>query len=46
MTIELGDTIKSFECPKCGETKIAGKRVAIVKALPPGTKVEFTATVP
>ena len=46
MTIELGDTIKSFECPTCGETKIAGKRVAIVKALPPGTKVEFTATVP
>jgi hypothetical protein len=45
ITIELGDAIKSFECAKCGETKVAGKRVAIMSALPPGTKAEFTAKV-
>jgi hypothetical protein len=45
LTIELGDAIKSFDCAKCGETKVAGKRVALLTALPPGTKLEFTAKV-
>ncbi|HVH45670.1 MAG TPA: hypothetical protein VM925_25120 [Labilithrix sp.] len=45
LTIELGDAVASFDCPKCGETKIAGKRIALLSALPPGTKLEFTATI-
>jgi len=45
ITIELGDAIERFECARCGETKISGKRISIVSALPPGTKAEFTAKV-
>jgi len=45
LTIELGDAIERFEFAKCGETTISGKHVALVSALPPGTKAEFTAKV-
>ncbi|HEY2516189.1 MAG TPA: hypothetical protein VGI39_35200 [Polyangiaceae bacterium] len=43
LTLEFGDAIASFDCPKCGATKVDGKRVAIEGALPAGTKVDFVA---
>ena len=45
LTLEFGDAIASFDCRKCGTTKIDGKSVAIEGALPAGTKVEFVAKV-
>lgn len=44
LSLEFGDDIAQFSCETCGEVKIRGKRVTIVKALPPGTKVEFAST--
>jgi hypothetical protein len=45
MTLEFGDNVTHFSCPACGDTRVRGKRVVIVNALPRGTKAEFVASV-
>ncbi len=45
LTLEFGDAVASFTCAACGETRIHGKRVTIVGALPPKTKASFAASV-
>jgi peptidoglycan/xylan/chitin deacetylase (PgdA/CDA1 family) len=45
LTLEFGDDIKSFTCASCGETKVKGRRVTLVKAPAANAKLEFTASV-
>lgn len=42
-TLEFGDAIKTFTCERCGATRIHGKRVVIVGAIPPHTTATFVA---
>jgi hypothetical protein len=45
LTLEFGDVIYDFSCAACSEFQVHGKRVVLVGALAPGTKVAFTARV-
>ncbi len=45
LTLEFGDAIKNFTCAECGKTKIHGKRVVLLDAVPPRTKATFVAEI-
>ena len=43
LTLEFGDAVTAFSCDTCGAYTLAGRRVVLRDALPPGRRATFTA---